>query len=55
MLGIDPFYASALVAFLGAIGYLHHRRAQRIELQQVLQQYMPIQNSSATRNVSVLV
>lgn len=56
MLGLDPVYASALAAVLCVLGYLHHRRTQRLELQQVLQQYMPIQDSSTTtRQVSVLV
>ena len=55
MPGLDPVYASALAVVLCAFGYLHHRRAQRLELQRVLQQYMPIQNPSTTRQVSVLV
>ena len=55
MLGLDPVYASALAAVLCALGYLHHRRAQRLELQQVLQQYMPIRDPSTAQQVSVLV
>lgn len=55
MFGLDPVYAFAFVVVLCALGYLHRRRAQHIELQQVLQQYMPIQDSSTTRQVSVLV
>ena len=54
MLGLDPVYASVLAAFLCALGYLHYRRTQRLALQQVLQQYMPIQDPSTTQ-MSVLV
>lgn len=55
MLGLYPVYAAVLAAILCALGYLHHRRAQRRELQQVLQQYMPIQDQSTSRQISVLV
>ena len=53
MLSLTPIYAfAALLCFLG---YVHHRRAQRHELQKVLQQYMPIEDPSSIRNMSVLV
>ena len=55
MHGLDPAYAAVLAAILCALGYLHHRHTQRRELQRVLQQYMPIQDQSTSRQISVLV
>lgn len=52
MFSLDTVYASALAAVLCILGYLHRRWTQDRE---VLQQYMPIQNLSSTRQVSVLV
>ena len=55
MLTPDPMYASAFASVLCFLGYLYHRhRAQHQQLQQVLQQYMPTQDSS-TQQGSVLV
>lgn len=48
-------YAYAFAGVLCFLGYLYHRqRAKHQQLQQVLQQYMPIQDSS-TQHGSVLV